>query len=259
MGEAVVLDTSPRLTSPWPSWTDEPGEGLVSVPADRVFTRSQVLTAASRCDGPGGRNWQVLTDHQQWSSAPLRLPQEPAAWYQLAAGGGWQCVVADTSHPVAHDIVAARCEGRDGITSAWCGLPFSVPVFCAAATGAGVQALQTMVMAASAEGLPLQRSVIALAAISEGRPPASVRAATTMLQDRVSAVVNVPFDSHIRTHGLAEPTRLKQRTLEAAAELARAVMASLHKTWGEPLPAAPVPAPVAPSGESILVQQSDLT
>jgi hypothetical protein len=250
MGSTAVLDTAPRLSSPWPSWPSEPGAGLASVPPHLPITRRQVLAAASRCRAPGGHDWQVLTDHQEWSSPQLPLPWEPAAWYQLAAAGGWQAVVADTGFPVAHDIVTARCERRAGMTAAWCSLPFSIPVLCAAATGPGVQALQTAVKAASAEGLPLQRMVVALVATGAGRLPAPVRAAATMLQSRVSAVVNVPYEQHIRTYGMADANQLKTSAVDAGSELVRAVLASAHSAWGEPLPPAPAPAAAAASHPS---------
>ncbi|MFE4264522.1 hypothetical protein [Streptomyces sp. NPDC056883] len=236
-----MLDTAPRLASPWPAWPDSPGSGLASVPADQPFTPAQVLAAASRSRGPAG-DWAVLTDHREWSHGPLDLPAEPAAWYQLASGGGWQAAVADTCHPMAHDIVAARTQGLPGLSAAWCSLPFAVPVLCAPTTGSGVAALQTAVKAASAEGLPLQRMVVALTATGEGRLPAAAKAAATMLQSLVSAVVVVPFDPHIRIHGMAQSTRLGRRTAEAGAALVAAVLASAHRTWGNPLPPAPVPA-----------------
>lgn len=211
------------------------------MPADQPFTRAQVLAAASRSHGPGGE-WAVLTDHQEWNHGPLALPSEPAAWHQLAAGGGWQTAVADTSHPMAHDIVTARTQHLAGLTAAWCSLPFAIPVLCASTTGSGVAALQTAVKAASAEGLPLQRMVVALTAPGEGRLPAAAKAAATMLQSQVSAVVVVPFDAHIRNHGMARTDRLGRRTTEAGAALMAAVLASAHRTWGDPLPPAAAPA-----------------
>jgi hypothetical protein len=252
VGSAAVLDTAPHLTSPWPSWTSDPGAGLISIPPTHPTTRRQVLAAASLCRGPDGHSWQVLTDHQEWSSPPLSLPSAPAAWYQLAAAGGWQSVVVDTPHLVAHDIVTARCQGHTGLTASYCSLPFAVPVLCAAATGPGVQALQTAVKAASAEGLPLQRMVVALVAIGDGRLPAPVRAAATMLQARVSAIIHVPFEAHIRTHGMGNAGRLKGRALEAGSALARAVLTSAQDSWGNPLPPAPVPAAVPPSPTSFV-------
>ena len=241
LGPSVVLDTAPRLTSPWPSWPDTPGLGLASVPPDQPFTRAQVRAAASRSSGPGGE-WAVLTDHREWNHGPLALPAEPAAWYQLAAGGGWRVAVADTSHPIAHDIVTARTQRLPGLTAAWCALPFAVPVMCAPTTGPGVAALQTAVKAASAEGLPLQRMVVALTVPGEGRLPAAAKAAATMLQSQVSAVVTVPFDPHIRNHGMAQANRLGRRTAEAGAALVAAVLASALRSWGDPLPPAAVPA-----------------
>ncbi|WP_229891009.1 hypothetical protein [Streptomyces mashuensis] len=88
----------------------------------------------------------------------------------------------------------------------------------------------------------MQRTVVALVATGDGRWPAQVRAAETMLQARVGAVIGVPYDPQIRSTGMAQPGRLKPRTLAAASELVRAVLAAAHATWGEPLPPAAVPA-----------------
>jgi hypothetical protein len=242
VASTVVLDTAARLASPWPTWTSEPGAGLASIPPAKPASRRQIQAAASRCRGPSGRGWQVLTDHQDWGAAPLVLPPEPAAWYQLAAAGGWQAVIADTTHAAAHDVVAARHAGRTSITAAWCSLPVSVPVLCAAATGHGVQALQTTVRIAAAEGLPLQHTVVVLVSLTEGRPAATVRAAATMLQSRVSAVVTVHADVALRAQAFAAADRLRGAPLEAADRLAHAVLASADRQWGDPLPPAPVPA-----------------
>ncbi|WP_326808511.1 hypothetical protein OHB04_27365 [Streptomyces sp. NBC_01775] len=241
MGATAVLDMAPRLASPWPAWSAEPGTGLLSLPPDRPLTRSQVHAAASRFQVPGGGAWHVLTDHQEWNHPPLALPEDPAAWYQLAAIGGWQAVIADTVHPVAHEVLTARCAGSAGLTARWCQLPFSVPVLCAAETGSGVRALQTAVKAASAEGLPLHRMIVVLTAIGEGRSPASVKAAAAMLAPRVGAVIQVPYDPRIRAHGMRDASHLKPRLLEAGRQLAHAVVGSAQAAWGDPLPAAAVP------------------
>ncbi|MFC8233819.1 hypothetical protein [Streptomyces sp. NPDC057284] len=242
----VVLDTTPRLSSPWPSWTtgQETG-GLAALPPDRPLTRSQVQNAAAWRQAGRDAGWQVLTDGRDWHSPPLALPPDPAAWLQLAALGGWQTVIADTTHPVAHDILDARCAGRIGQTRAWCELPYAVPVLCAAATASGVQALQQAVMALDANGMPLQRTVAVFVAQTDGRLPAIVRAGATMLTSRAAAVVHLPHDPHIRTHGLRIATRLRSRTQQAARSLAQAVLAAAGFTWGMPLPDAPRPAPLA--------------
>ncbi|MGW0964092.1 hypothetical protein ACWD4K_34995 [Streptomyces gelaticus] len=242
----VVLDTAPRLSSPWPSWTlGQEAGGLAVLPPDRPLTRSQVRSAVARRPAGRGAGWQVLTDGRDWHSPPLALPQDPAAWLQLAAIGGWQAVIADTTHPVAHDILDARCAGRTGQTRAWCELPYAVPVLCAAATAGGVQALQQAVMALHADGMPLPRTVAVLVAQTDGRLPAVVRAGATMLTSRTAAVVHLPHDPHIRTHGLRTVSRLRSRTRQAAHSLARAVLAAAGATWGIPLPDAPRPAPLA--------------
>ncbi|MFC8533914.1 hypothetical protein ACFUJY_08150 [Streptomyces sp. NPDC057249] len=103
-------------------------------------------------------------------------------------------------------------------------------------------ALQTAVKALTAEGLPLQRMVVVLTSTGEGRTPPVVKAAATMLQSQVSAVVQMPFDPHIRVHGLADADRLARQTVATGSALVAAVLASAKRSWGDPLPPAPVPA-----------------
>ena len=247
VASTVVLDTTGHLSSPWPGWAVHRGGGLAALPADRPLPLGAVRSAVSRCAGPAGE-WELLTDHRPWQTAPLPLPTDPDAWRQLSALGSWQAVVVDTSHLVADDIMAARWAGGSGLTARWCGLPHTVPVLAAMATGTGVAALQTAVMAAEADGLPLQRTVIAVSTPSDGRPPATVRAALTMLERKVGAVCTVPYDPRIRAHGLLEPSRLRPATLRAAHELAAAIGKLARAAWGDPLPAAALPALVTPEG-----------
>ncbi|WP_228982144.1 hypothetical protein [Streptomyces sp. DH12] len=190
-----------------------------------------------------------MTDHQDWAAPPLTLPSDPAAWYQLSALGGWRTVVADTAHPITHDIVSARSRGTGGITAAWSSLPFAVPILCAAATGVGVHAMQQAVHALEAESFPLKRLVIALVDQANDRQPPVVKAASTMLAPRVAAVVPIPYDSALRTVGLREMTRLRPRTTHAAAALARAVFQTAQTTWGASLGTAEQPAPYNRSPE----------
>ncbi|WP_234325451.1 hypothetical protein [Streptomyces sp. NRRL S-146] len=208
-----------------------------------------MLAAAARFGTSPESAWHVLTDHQDWAAPPLDLPSDPAAWYQLAAIGGWRTVVADTAHPITHDIVSARSGGTSGITAAWSSLPFAVPILCAAATGAGVHAMQQAVHALEAEGLPLKRLVIALVDQAGDRQPPVVKAASTMLAPRVAAVVPVPYDAALRAVGLREMTRLRPRTTQAATALARAVFQTAQTAWGTSLGIAEQPAPFNRSPE----------
>ncbi|WP_323378517.1 hypothetical protein [Streptomyces smaragdinus] len=244
-GSAVVLDTGLRWSSPWPNWAAAPGGGLVAIPPQRAASGAQVVAASSRCTGLDGADFAVLTDHQAWGSAPLSLPEDPWAWYQLAAAGGWQVAVADTSYAVADEVVFARSTRTAGVTSRWCGLPCALPVLCMPATTDGAQLVQGALMAASAEGLPVARMTVAVVSAAPGAAPAPVKAAVTMLEPRVAAVVEVPFDPHVRAYGLREMERLKARTRRAAAALAGAVMGAARESFGDPLPAAPRPAPMA--------------
>ncbi|MGW7260534.1 hypothetical protein [Streptomyces sp. NPDC054834] len=246
-GPTVLLDLAPRLSSPWPARVAEQGaDGLATLSPDQPLTRTALQEACATAAGINGARWQVLADGREWHAQPLTLPEPPAAWYQLAAIGGWQAVVADTVHPLAHDILASRCAGELGLTRGWYGLPYTVPVVCTAATADGIQALQQAVMALHAEGLPLNRTVVVLVATGDGRPPAPVRAGATMLTARTAAVVHLPYDPHIRAYGLMA-ARLRTRTRQAAAQLTGAVLAAAHTTWGEPLPEAPQPAPLPPA------------
>ncbi|MFJ4781283.1 hypothetical protein [Streptomyces sp. NPDC088762] len=243
--DTVVVDLSPRLASPWPHWTGATqAPGLAALLPDEPLTRSRIRAAAAARRAPVGE-WAALTDGREWSAAPLSLPTAATAWYQLAAAGGWQALVADTAHPIAHDLLSARCSNTASVTRAWCELPFAVPVLCAQATADGIQALQQAVMVLHAEGLPLQRTVVVLAAAADGRPPAVARAAATMLSARAAAVVHLPHDADIRAHGLqAQPARIRTRTRQAARELVTAVLAAARASFGDPLPDAPQPAPL---------------
>ncbi|MFJ2566591.1 hypothetical protein ACIO02_27280 [Streptomyces sp. NPDC087568] len=246
-GSTAVLDLAPRLSSPWPArLAQQNAAGLAALPLDRPLTRSAVQQACAVNAGANGSRWQVLSDGREWHTPPLVLPEPPAAWYQLAAIGGWQVVIADTVHPLAHDVLAARCAGEQGQTRGWYELPYSVPVLCAAATADGIRALQQAVMALNAEGLALGRTVIVLVATGDGRPPAAVRAGATMFTARTAAVVHLPYDPNIRAHGL-HAARLRTRARQAAAQLTGAVLAAAHTTWGHPLPDAPQPAPLSPA------------
>lgn len=246
-GSTVVLDLAPRLTSSWPGrLAEQRVGGLALLPPGQPLTRSAVQRASAVVAGADGASWHILSDGREWHTPPLPLPENPAAWYQLAAIGGWQGVVADTVHPLGHDLLTARCAGEIGQTRGWCNLPYAVPVLCAAATAQGMRSLQQAVMVLHAEGLPLQRTVVALVSTGDGRPPVAVRAGATMLTSRTAAVVQVPYDPHIRAHSLAA-ARLRSRTLQAAARLTGAVLAAAHSTWGDPLPDAPQPAPTTPA------------
>jgi hypothetical protein len=242
-GSTVVVDTAARLASPWPAWTQgQQAEGLVALPPDHPLSASHVRGCAANMPGPGQANWQVLTDGREWHASPLSLPADPAAWYQLAAVGGWQVVLADTSHSVPHDILSSRYESSRGQTRGWYDLPYSVPVLCAAATADGVQALQRTAMTLHAEGMSLQRSVAVLVATADGRPPGAVRAAAAMLTSQAGAVLTVPHDPQIRAHGLRSPAKFSQRAQQTAMLLARAALTVAGKAWGDPLPAARRPA-----------------
>lgn len=63
-----------------------------------------------------------------------------------------------------------------------------------------------------------------------------------MIEPRVGSLVHVPYDQQIRTYGLRDVTRLGSRSLQAADQLARAVLSSAHASWGDPLPVAATPA-----------------
>ncbi|WP_284581935.1 hypothetical protein [Streptomyces sp. 2P-4] len=252
LGDTVVADLSARLCSPWPAWTaGAQGGGLGALPPDRPLSRAEIRDAAAVRPAAEGR-WSVLTDGREWSAAPLPLPADPAAWYQLAAAGGWQVLVADTAHPVAHDVTAADWAGLPGLTRGWCALPYAVPVLCAQPTAGGVHRLQQAVeVLRHCEGMPLQRTVVAFSAASDGRLPAVARAAATMLAPHTAAVVHLPHDADIRTHGLAaRPSRIRGRTAGAARGLAAAVLATAREAFGDPLPTAPRPMPAPPPSPS---------
>lgn len=209
-----------------------PGRAAPSAPLSRETVRASCMPLR----GPVA-DFEVLTDGREWSAPPLDLPSDPAAWYQLAAIGGWRTAVVDTAYPITHDLLTARCADVPGLTRTWTALPYAVPVLCAAATAEGVQSVQQAVMVMSAEGLPLHRAVAVLVATGDGRLPAVVRAAATMLSGRTAAVVHLPYDAGVRASGLRSG-RVHSRTRQAAAQVAAAVLAAAHQSWGDPLPPA---------------------
>ncbi|HEY8983191.1 MAG TPA: hypothetical protein VIU15_26890 [Streptomyces sp.] len=240
VGDTVVLDLAPRLASSWPGRpSPQRAPGLASLPPDQPLTRTAVR-AACASDGTGPA---VLADDRAWHAAPLDLPELPAAWYQLAAIGGWQAVVADTAYPLAHDLLTARHAGHRALTRDWYELPCSVPVLCTAATADGVQALQQATKTLDAEGLPLARTVIALVGTGDGRIPAAVRGAFGEAAERAAGVVQVPYDSRVRAQGQAT-AQPRARTRQAAGRLTDAVLETAFRVWGRPLPAAPQAAPI---------------
>lgn len=246
-GAAAVFDVAPRLVSPWPQWAGEPGAGIAALPPDRPVSATDVRRAVSRCSASDAPAWDVLTDHLPWQNAPLALPEAPEAWHQLSALGHWQTIVFDTAHPMAHDIVAERSGGRTGLSARWCRLPYAVPVMATLTTHTQLAALQVAVMAAEADGLPLRRTVLVVSAFADSRPPRGVRAALTMLDRKVGAVVHVPYDPALRAHGLRDPARLHPATFRAARALAAAVVHLARTAWGDPLPPAPRPAVLPPT------------
>lgn len=243
----VVVDLGSRLSSPWPRLAaGQDVAGLAALPPDQPQSRSQVRRACAECSaGAGKARWHLLTDLREWHADPLRLPEQAASWYQLVSVGGWQTIIADTHHAVGHDIVNARCSGERGTTREWYELPHSVGVLTASATASGVQSLQQAVRAFQADGLPLDRTVVALVSVGSGRLPPSVRSAATMLQSHVRAVVPIPYDPVIRAQGLLQRTRLRSGTWDAIARLANSVVATARAAWGDPLPEAPQPAPLS--------------
>lgn len=235
MDDAVVLDVGARVTSPWAEWSTG-GEGLAALPPDRPVRRSAIRAAASVLGATGA----VLTDRRPWSSPPLHLPVEPAAWYQLGAAGGWASVLVDTGVHLAEDLVTARhTTDHRSLAARWCALPGSVAIFAVDASGSGVRALQLGLQAALADGLPVDRAVVALIG-GPRRLPAPVQAARTMLTRHVAAVLHLPHEAQIRAHGLSRPLPPRSGVRTAARDLA---VAAAEVAAG--LPVAPDPCPLS--------------
>ncbi|QNP71441.1 hypothetical protein IAG44_19710 [Streptomyces roseirectus] len=277
VADTVLLDLAPRLASSWPHHLAAGRTpGLAALPPDQPLTRTAVRAAcavpnagaqnsgtrtgaqhtttphgnAPHSAGPHGTaphtpGLHVLTDSRAWHAPPLLdLPELPAAWYQLAAIGGWQAVVADTPHPLAHDLLTARHTGERALTHDWYDLPHSVPVLCAPATADGIHALHRATTTLDAEALPLSRTVVALTSTTDGRLSSALRATLTTATTRVAAVVHIPHDPRIRAHGHATPNP-RPRTRHASGRLTDTVLNTAHRVWGRPLPPAPQPAPLA--------------
>ncbi|WP_416970318.1 hypothetical protein [Streptomyces sp. 4F14] len=241
VADTVLLDLAPRLASSWPPHlAPRRTTGLAALPPDQPLTRTAVRHACAVEDtGP-----HILSDTRAWHAPPLLdLPQLPTAWYQLAAIGGWQAVVADTPHPLSHDLLTARHTGTRALTRDWYELPYAIPVLCAPATADGIHALIQATKTLDAEALPLARTVIALAGTTDGRLPSSLRTALATATDRTAGLVHIPHDPRIRTQGQAA-AHPRPRLRHASTRLTDAVLNAAHRVWGRPLPLAPQPAPI---------------
>ncbi|MFX4293624.1 hypothetical protein ACOJQ7_14835 [Streptomyces bohaiensis] len=245
-GETVLVDLARRWVSPWPMWVDaatsEPG-GIADVPPSQPVTTRQVRDAAVTVQA-GPAPWQVLTDRQAWQAPPLDVPEDAAAWHQLVAVGGWQCAVVDTHWAVGEDLALAAHRAGPSVTQRWTGLPCVVPVWCATATGPGVDRLMAALAAAEEAGLPVQDSVVALTHTADGRLPAPVRAACALLADRVARLVEVPFLPRLRSHGPLPTEELGKKGAAAAEDISSAVLGTARDRYGSPLPNAAIPDPV---------------
>ena len=242
LGPAVVLDTASAV-SPWRFWTSG-GSGLESLPPDQPQNAAQVEAAASAL-GLGGRGVRVLTDRRLWSAQPLVLPGKPQAWLQLAALGGWPVAVADTGFSVISDLVDARWEGIPPRSAAWWQISPSVPLIVASSSADGLEEAAVALAALADARLDAERCVLVVVDMSGARVPRQVKAALTMLQARVGAVVDLPYDPAIRGQGLRATAELASATWRAVDRLTSAVVQRAEQYFG-PL-RAPTPPALLPS------------
>jgi hypothetical protein len=236
----VVADTVPRVASPWSTWTDQPGAGLLSVPGGDPPPGVAVRHAASVCQWPKGSSWHVMTDVRPWNAPAISVPTDPYPWYQLVGSGGWNAVVVDTGHSVGKDLMTSQLTAAAPLTTRWAIAPQCVPIWCLPATGESVSTMLERGSFLAGAGINPQRMVLAVVSLGAGSDPRGVKAALTMLDGQFAAVVRVPFDSAIQAHGLREPGRLDQRTWRAGREL---VDAAAHVLAQSAQPAAPAGLP----------------
>jgi hypothetical protein len=167
-------------------------------------------------------------DQPAW---PHRDREWPSA---LIAAGGWRLAVIDTGPPLLPD--AGRAPDWLAMTAG----PTAdevVPLLCAPSSATGVAQAITVATLAEAAGLAPRSWVLALVDIATGPLPRPVRAALTLLEHRVHAIVSIPYDGRIRAAGLTDPERLAASSRRAGTRLAAAVLAARHR-----------PAPLADHG-----------
>lgn len=206
---SIIFDTVPRALSPWHGWVSRQGGGLESIPPDRPLTAQQTLDAASTCTA-GDTSWQVLTSHQPWGSAPLRLPDEPAAWNQLANIGGWATVTVDTGYSVLEDLDYARFTGAPSRTAGW--MTARSVVLCVDQSAQSVERAQAVIDLAESDSLPVNRIILVVTARSARGEPRAASAGLTMLAPRVHAIVRMPYDQAINAFGIKKYDRVGNRT-----------------------------------------------
>ncbi len=249
LGATVVLDTSVPLASPWRRWTAEAGgAGLESLPPTQPLTPERVRAAASTL-GAGGTTppWQVLTDRRGWNGQALSLPPEPAAWMRLVQGGGWQVALADTAVPLADNLMTSHWAGTPSLLSGWLADPAAVALLCTGSSRDQVEATAVALAAMETSRLPLHRVVLVVSDLAASGVPRQVKAALTMLEHKVAAVLRLPYEDRLRAHGPLDP-QLPAKFSRHVEQAAQTLIDTGERTWGQLR--APAAVPPFPEGSS---------
>lgn len=210
-GTAVVLDLAAPTLSPWPrAVTTRATNGFTVDPPTVDMLAS--MTSRRVQLAPAGNAFDVLTD----LSAATRHQARDWAWWRAArAAGGWTTALVDLATPLLlneleHELWAKRTN--------------AVLVLVVPATRPGTTAATRLITGWEADSTRCQRTVMATVSRAPGRCDGRVLAELTMLDRRVAARVQLPFDIELHRRGLGGIDRMHPRTARAHARLADAAL-----------------------------------
>lgn len=252
LGSLAVADCGARGSSPWVHRITAPaGGGLACLRAgwNRLDEGTPGLLAAAASRLAGQEAVHVYTDTTPATAAGptasvsggtagvppiLAFPPRPDVWRTLLHT--YHGVVVDTPFSVTTDVLYAAQRGRPSDLARWFACEADVVgVIAATADARSANALLEAVTALEAAALSADRFVVALTHMAPGPAPRRVRSRLALLDGRVGAVVELPFDAGLHGgNGLGGA-----RESEAAHRaLAGAVLARTSAPLG------PAPAPV---------------
>lgn len=248
VGAVAVADCSPRGLSPWRARVAEPcGGGLAALGTawDRIDDGTARLLAGAVSYLAGDELVHVYTDTAPAAGGEpggrrlLAFPPEPRAWQTLLAT--YRGIVVDTPAGVTTDVLYATGRGRTPYLPKWfeCGAD-AVAVLTTTADARAAAAALEAVTALEGLSLPTERLVVAVVNLAPGGVPRRVRSRLALLEGRVGAVVELPYDPALRAEGVAQRGG---ESADAFAELAAAVLRRPQQRHDPLRNANPLPGP----------------
>ena len=222
----LVVDTAPRLASPWKHWLTRPAadDGAAEklrtlAPGTSVGTSvgssvspQQAYAAAGRVATGTGGDFSVL--HAAGETSP--------AMVDLLAP---RIAVVDTDLSVLSDLSVdpSPPSGLTGGLGEWLGARACAPLLCAPAGAKGITDLSTAVHRLRERGVHTERFWVAVVGIAAPEMPRRVQAGLTLLQPHVAGTVRVPHEPRLHAVGTPSWARSTPRLRASVHQLLRAL------------------------------------